>query len=117
MRTWGRINGGVNGIGGTWIEVSTDSAGFNCSVQLTTLCQTLLLASGEDPLNANLGIPGIQAITQQLFPDAAAAAVQAQYAPSFASLTVARVPGSFPPTYNVNCKFPPGAVLPAVVAT
>lgn len=116
MRIWGRT-GQVNGIGGTWTEVSTDPAGFNCSVLLTQLCQVIKLSSGEDPLNANLGIPGPQSVIQQLFPDAAAAAVQAQFAPSFASLTIVRVRGSFPPTYNVQAQFPPGAILPTVVAT
>lgn len=116
MRTWGRINGGVNGVGGTWVEVTTDANGDNSNVWLTTLCQTLLLNLGESPFWASYGIPAQQSIVTQVFPDFYAARTQSQFAQYFASLTIQRVLGSFPPVYNVRAVCFNSAILTSQVA-
>jgi len=116
MRVYGRINGtGPNGIGGQWVVVETDSAGYNDSVYLTALCQVLKLNLGEDPFASNSGVPATQSIITQCFPDFYIALTQQQYAQYFASLTITRT-GTSPPTYQVNPTFHPGAVSPSKVA-
>ncbi len=116
MRTYGRINQ-INGIGGQWVEITTDSNGFDDNVWLTTLVQTLKLSEGESPFWSSYGIPAVQSITQQVFPDLQVSLMQQAFAPNFASLIINRVQGSFPPVYSVNAQFQPGVVLPFQVAT
>lgn len=115
MRTWGRT---YNEDGSyQWVEVTTDENGFNDSVYLTTLVQALKLNLGESPFYANYGIPQYQTIVTQVFPDYYAAQTQTQFAPYFASLTITRVQGSFPPVYNVNAVCHSGAVINQTIAT
>lgn len=116
MRTYGRVNQ-VNGVGGQWVEVSTDESGDNSNVYLTTVCQTLKLALGESPFNANYGIPAVQSVMMQIFPDLYASQTQQQYAPYFASLIIQGVPASNPPVYSVTAVCYSGAILTAQVAT
>jgi hypothetical protein len=116
LRTYGRV-GQVNGIGGTWVTVSTDSTGDSSNVYLTTLCQTLKLNLNESPFFANYGIPAQQSVITQVFPDYYATQTQTQFAPFFASLVITRIQGSNPPTYNVQAVCHNGAVLTATVAT
>lgn len=116
MRTYGRINQ-VDNMGGTWVEVTTDANGFNEQVYLTTLIQCLKLNLGESPFWANYGIPAYQSVMTQVFPDFYAAQTQQQFAPFFASLSITRVVGSFPPVYNVKAICFGGAILNTTVAT
>jgi hypothetical protein len=53
----------------------------------------------------------------QTFPDFYTSQIQQQFAQYFASLTIVRVPGSFPPQYNVTAVCHSGAVLNTTVAT
>ncbi len=109
MRTYGRI---ANEDGSkTWVEVTTDSAGFNDSVWLTTLAQCLKLNLGESPFFSNYGIPQYQTIMTQVFPDYYAMQIQTQFAPYFASLTINRVQNTSPPVYNVTAVCHNGAIL------
>lgn len=110
MRTFGRVysvppsdtSPGVY----TWEEVSTDSGGSNDYVYLTTLAQCLQLQTNESPFYANYGIPSRQSVMQQIMPDFDVAKTQAQFAPFFASLIIAKLPPASPvddaPVYNVN---------------
>jgi hypothetical protein len=114
MRTYGRL---YNADGSySWTVVETDENGFNDNVYLTTLVQTLKLNLGESPFFGNYGIPATQSVVQQIFPDFYAALTQQQFAPYFASLTIARVTGSAPPVYNVTATCHSGAVLSEKVA-
>lgn len=116
MRTYGRIKQ-VDGKGGTWVEVDTDSAGFNDNVYVTTLIQCLKLNLGESPFDANYGIPSHPAVIQQVFPDYYVAQTQRQFAPFFASLIISKQPGRTP-TYLVSITTQQGAKLPTItVAT
>ncbi|MHB8406452.1 MAG: hypothetical protein ACYDCJ_13650 [Gammaproteobacteria bacterium] len=116
MRTWGRI-GQVNGTGGTWVEVSTDADGFNDQVYITALVQALKLNLGESPFFGNYGIPALQSVIQQTFPDFYAAQTQTQFSPYFASLVIRREIGLFPPVYAVRAVCHSGAILTTAVAT
>lgn len=109
MRTYGRI---VNEDGSkTWVVVTTDANGFNDSVYTTTLAQCLKLNLGESPFYAGFGIPQYQTIVTQVLPDYYVMQTQTQFAPYFASLTITRVQGSFPPVYQVNAVCNNGAIL------
>lgn len=113
MRTWGRINQ-VNGIGGTWVEVTTDATGQNDAVYLTTLAQVLKLNLNEDPFYANYGIPAEQSVIAQVQPDYYANQAQQQFAGFFAALIVSKAaqkPNQPKPTYNINLTANQGAVL------
>jgi len=115
MRTFGRI---TNPDGSkTWIQVSTDSNGYNDQVYLTTLAQVLKLNTGESPFYGNCGIPQYQTIATQVFPDVYVAQTQSQFAPYFASLAINRVVGSSPPVYNAQAVTHSGAILTAEIAT
>lgn len=116
MRSYGRV-GQIDGVGGTWIEVSTDQNGFNDNVWLTTLCQTLKLNLGESPFFGDYGIPAQQSIITQVFPDFYAAQTQQNFAGYFASLVITPIAASAAPLYNVTATFHPGAILPTEVAT
>jgi hypothetical protein len=114
MRTWGRDTDELGNK--TWVEVTTDVNGFQDNIYLTTLAQCLKLNLGESPFYANYGIPQIQTIVTQVYPDFYAAQTQTQFAPYFASLTISRVQGSFPPVYDVNAVCHSGAVLSTTIA-
>ena len=115
MRVWGRI---FNPDGSyTWTNVTTDSNGNNDLVMLTALIQCLLLNLEESPFYANFGIPQIPTIMSQIYPDFYVNFIQKQYAPNFASLTIARVSLSNPPTYKIQAITHAGVVLGAEVAS
>ncbi len=109
MRTYGVIQ---TAGGPLWVEVTTDPSGQNDAVYLTTLCQVLLLNLGESPFYANYGIPSFVSVQTQIPPDLYVARTQAQFAPFFASLTIARataVDGS--PIYNISVVSHTGASI------
>jgi hypothetical protein len=116
MRTYGRV-GQVNGMGGTWVEVTTDANGYNDQVYLTALAQTLKLNLGESPFWANYGIPAQQSVTTNVFPDYYVIQTQTQYAPFFASLVITRIPGTTQPAYTVTAVTHSGATLQTTIAT
>jgi len=99
------------------VQVSTDSAGFDDDVYLTTLAQVLKLNLGESPFYANYGIPQYQTVITQVFPDYYAMQAQTQFAPYFASLAINRASGAFPPQYNVSAVAHSGAVLTSDLPT
>jgi len=115
MRTWGR----TYNEDGTyqWVQVQTDAGGFNDAVYLTTLAQVLKLNLNESPFFANYGIPQQQTILTQVFPDYYTMVTQKQFAPYFAALTITRVQGTRPPTYNVTAVTHNGATLTATIPT
>lgn len=115
MRSYGRLGGGVNGVGGQWVEVTTDANGYNSNVWLTTVCQALKLNLGESPFFSTTGIPAQQSVVTQIYPDFYAARTQAQFAQYFASLSIQRVLGSFPPVYTVRAVCFSGSILEAQV--
>lgn len=115
MRVWGRqfnANGSY-----TWVEVTTDVNGQNDLVMLTALIQCLLLNLGESPFYANYGIPQVPTIMSQVYPDYYVNQIQQQYAPNFASLTIARIPLSNPPTYKIQVITHTGVQLSAEIAS
>ena len=100
MRTYGRVLNPATG-NLSWQVVTTDAAGYNDYVYLTTLCQVLQLNLNESPFYANYGIPAQQSVIQQLFPDYYVSVTQQQFARYFASLTISKVK-SRTPTYQVS---------------
>ena len=119
MRTWGRINQ-VNGLGGTWVEVTTDAQGFNDQIFLTTLIQTLKLNLGEDPFYGQLGIPAVPSVLSQVQPVYYVNRIQQYFSPFFAALLVSKVaqsPNDPNPTYAVNITGQSGSVIVGPVAT
>lgn len=115
MRVWGRS---FNPDGSyKWVEVSTDANGNNDLVMLTALTQCLLLNWGESPFYSNTGIPQIPTVMSQVFPDYYVNLIQKKYAPFFASLTIARVSLSNPPTYKVQVITHAGVQLSASIAS
>ncbi|WP_063829640.1 hypothetical protein [Paraburkholderia dilworthii] len=109
MRTYGRITNedGTK----TWVQVNTDSAGYDDSIWLTTLAQCLKLNLGESPFYANYGIPQYQTIVTQVLPDYYVMQTQTQFSQYFSSLTISRVQVQWPPAYQVNAVCHSGAVL------
>jgi hypothetical protein len=115
MRVWGR----TYNEDGTyqWVAVVTDANGDSSNCYLTALCQALKLNLNESPFYASTGIPQYQTIVTQVFPDFYVGQIQQKYAQYFASLAILRVPGSFPPQYNVTAVCNSGAILNTTVAT
>lgn len=113
MRTWGR----VYAADGTyqWVAVTTDAAGSDENVWLTTLIQCIKLNLGESPFYANLGIPAQPTIMTQVYPDYYMSAIQQWFAPFFAALTISRE-RTFTPTYNVGVTFKNGTSITVPVA-
>jgi hypothetical protein len=97
-----------------WSTVTTDSQGNNEYVILTWMIQVLKLVLGESPFYANYGIPAVQSVVTQLFPDFYVAQTQQQFQKYFASLIVSKVP-STTPTYTVNVLFFNGTTINEVV--
>lgn len=93
-----------------WQEVQTASNGDNTDVWLTTLIQTLQLVTGESPFYSNRGIPAIQSVVQQVFPDFYVNQIQQQFSPYFASLIISKLP-SATPTYQINIITKQGAQI------
>lgn len=115
MRTYGRVTNedGTK----TWVAVETDSNGFSDNCWLTTLAQCLKLNLGESPFYSNYGIPQYQTIVTQVLPDYYVMQTQTQFAPYFASLTITRVQGSYPPVYSVAAVCHSGAIIDTTIAT
>lgn len=101
----------------TWVEVTTDANGYNDQVYLTTLAQVIKLNLNESPFYANYGIPQIQTIITQVFPDYYMMQTQTQFSSYFATLAITRVPNTSPPQYNVTAVCHSGAVLSTTIAT
>ena len=127
MRTWGRVYQnqyssaigsftiGLSGVGGPgpgykWIEVTTDSKGYNDAVWLTTLAQVLQLGLNESPMFGNYGIPAQQSAANGVFPDYYVGITQQNFSKYFLSLLVSRAQAA-DPTYNINATANPGASL------
>jgi hypothetical protein len=108
-RTFGRLNG-------QWNVVETDENGYNDQVMLTTLAQNLKLNLGESPFYADKGIPAISSVQTAIAPTMYMARIQQYFAPYFANLTIAQVPGQVNPTYNVFVLTNSGASSFFVVA-
>lgn len=114
-RVWGRTYDQLGNA--TWVQVSGDqSTGTIDNVYLTALAQVIQLNLGESPFYANYGIPAQQSIITQVFPDYYAMQIQAQYSAFFAALTIARVPQTNPPTYNIQAVTHNGTILGASIA-
>jgi hypothetical protein len=102
MRLYGRVKN-ADGTYGPWVVVQTDpNTGSNSMVYVTALCQALLLSINESPFYANIGIPGQQAVIQQVSPDFYVTRIQQRYSQYFASLIVARDGAADVPTFNVK---------------
>jgi hypothetical protein len=99
----------------TWVEVNTDSAGFNDLVWATTLCQVLLLNLNESPFFANYGIPGHASLIQQVAPDFYVMRTQQQFSQYFSNLVISRVQSVSEPVYRVNVTTNQGVRLNADV--
>jgi hypothetical protein len=113
MRTYGRI---TNGSGSrTWVEVDTAPDGSNDMVFVTTLCQVLALNLNESPFYATYGIPQVQTILQQIYPDYYVALTQQRFASQFAALQISRATRSFQPFYNVIVTTHQGVKINATV--
>lgn len=116
MRVWGRPKN-PDGSYGPWMAVVTDINGDSSNCYLTALCQAIKLNLNESPFFANTGIPQVQTIATQVFPDLYLSQIQRQYAQYFASLTIVRAQGSNPPQYNISAVCNSGAILNTTVAT
>jgi hypothetical protein len=110
MRTYGRTLN-RDGSYGPWVVVQTDANGFNDLVYFTTLCQAMKLNLNEDPFYANIGLPQIQSVQQGVPPDIYMAALQAYFAPFFASLQISRASNTNPPRYYAQAFTHQGAIL------
>ena len=115
LRVYGRV-GQVNGIGGTWVVITTDANGDNSNVMLTVLCQCLKLNLNEDPFWNQIGIPAQTSVITQVFPTYYVTVIQKFFAQFFASLTITLAPGTTP-VYFVRAVCFSGAILTATVAT
>jgi hypothetical protein len=113
LRTWGRV-GQINGLGGQWVEVTTDANGYNDQVYLTTLIQVLKLNLGESPFYSNFGIPAAQTLVTQVQPDYYLNVTQQQFAQYFASLMISKqtqAANQPTPVYTVNVTTQQGSTL------
>ncbi|MHB1644602.1 MAG: hypothetical protein ACYCS8_18450 [Acidithiobacillus sp.] len=110
MRTYGRTYDELGNP--TWVVVTTDANGNNDAVWLTTLGQCLKLNLGESPFYANYGIPQVQTIVTQVFPDFYVLQTQTQFSQFFASLSVNKLIGSSP-AYKIKAVTHYGAILTA----
>lgn len=99
-----------------WVQVDTDSNGYNDLVWLTTLIQTLKLNLNESPFYATYGIPAQQSVVQQVFPDYYVALTQQAFSQYFASLLISKQSGTTTPTYLVNVTTHQGVKINANVA-
>ena len=115
LRTYGRVYSEL-GVP-TWTEVTTDANGYNDYVYVTALIQCLKLNLGESPFWANYGIPALQSVLTQVYPDFYMAQTQQQFAQYFASLIITKenvvtLPGKAPtPTYKVSILTHQGAKM------
>lgn len=111
MRTYGRIyDNSTDPPTYRWVEVTTDANGYDDAVWLTTLAQALKLNLAESPFFANYGLPAKASVLQQISPDFNIVLTQQQFAPFFASLTIAKTRGN-PPTYRINAVTQQGSII------
>lgn len=122
MRVWGRVYTvpATDPPTWTWVAVETDLNGFNDLPMVTALVQVLKLSLGESPFYGDFGIPAIQSVMTQIFPDYYVALTQQRYALNFASLIITRRPDDrtsirqLPvPTYDVKLVTHSGVHLSA----
>lgn len=99
MRVWGRVYAADDSY--VWQAVETDANGNNDSPSATWFLQCCALSPGESPFFGDWGIPGQQAVIQQIFPDYYISLMQQRFAPYFASLLIAKNPGTTP-SYNIT---------------
>lgn len=99
MRTYGRIKN-VDGTK-SWVVVQTDADGRNDYVYVTALAQAILLNLNESPFYSDWGLPAPQSVIQQVQPDLYVSRTQARFAPFFAGLLIAKIPGPAP-SYKIN---------------
>jgi len=116
MRTFGRNDVGA------WVEVTTDTLGYDDYVWITSLAQALKLTPGESPFYADVGIPAQQSIVTQVFPDYYVAQVQSRYSQYFASLTIAKAArpetaNPATPSYEINIVTHKGIIINQVIVT
>ena len=115
MRVWGRTYNPTK-TAYEWTQVDTDANGYNDAVYITALAQVLQLNTGESPFWANYGIPAIQSITLQVFPDLAVYFIQRQYSRYFASLKISKINAineynAPTPVYAVNVITQQGSII------
>jgi hypothetical protein len=118
MRTYGRV--ALNPLYPdvlTWVQVDTDSNGFNDLVYLTTLAQVLKLNLGESPFYGNFGIPAKSSVITQIYPDYYVTFTQQQFTQYFTSLIISRSvvtnsKGQDMPVYAVNVVTQYGSKIP-----
>jgi hypothetical protein len=126
MRVYGRqwTIGGVvvsaNTPGATpqWIEVDTDTNGFNNDwVYVTAFIQAVKLNLNESPFYADWGIPAKPAVVQQVFPDYYMMLMQQRFAGRFASLTISKgiAADRVTPVYNVAITTHQGAKVAVTI--
>lgn len=118
MRTYGRIvPNPLYPDQKQWVQVNTDSNGFNDMVWLTTLIQVIRLNLHESPFYSNYGIPAHPSVVSQIAPDLYMTRTQKQFSQYFLSLIISRGPdapderGVPSPSYNVAVITQYGAQL------
>lgn len=109
MRSYWRVPNKARKL--VWVVVQTDANGFNDLVYLSCLTQVLQLLLGESPFFANFGIPAVQSVLQQVWPDYYVVFTQEQFAPFFASLQIVKDATALEPTYNIYIITHSGANL------
>lgn len=97
---------------GQFVEITTDSNGFNDAVYLSSLIQWFRLNLGESPFWAQAGIPMQQTVVTQVFPDFYVARTQQYFSSFFAAINITRASNSSPPTYNAVVTTHSGSVIP-----
>lgn len=113
-RTW---TGKIPGQGTpTWTVVETDESGNNEYLFVSWLIQVIQLVLGESPFYADWGIPAIQSVIQQIFPDFYINVTQQKFQSYFASLIISKVPNTKQPTYTVNIMLTNGTAFNATIA-
>ncbi|MDI2113089.1 hypothetical protein [Commensalibacter nepenthis] len=80
-----------------WLVLTSDD-----DVYVYWLIQVLRLVLGESPFYSTYGIPAVETIATNIYPDYYVALVRDQFSPYFASLTITRVTQERDPIYNVN---------------
>jgi hypothetical protein len=113
MRIWGRVYS-ADKSSYSWVAQETDAQGNNDYVYITNLIQVLKLSRNESPFYANYGIPAQLSLIQQIAPDLYVAETQAQFAPFFAALLIAKI-ASNPPTYKINLTTNQGTPLELLI--
>jgi hypothetical protein len=107
---WGRVYD-ANG-NPSWVQVSTDDAGFSDYLYITALIQCMKGNLGESPFWANFGLPAHQSVLQQLPPDFNVNFIAQFYQQFFASLIIAKVAPSFAASIPKENTGPYGKTLP-----